>query len=282
MAPRYDSQTINALNSVAQVSAVARERGYAMLLKPKITGQAPYGAFDLKINYQYNLLRATLIMVAFVGALVGALFMHSALSETVVIVTIDDPNEGWGVEPTDFGVEDSGPRLPGVRGVRTVRGDVHGIPVPVSIDVNLTTSDGAETSADGNIQVGEIKFGGSGDGAGGAVIGDGGSSARILPGVGEFISHEIAPRALEWALPEYPRLARRAGLEGVVWVNVFVDENGEVQDVRIAKSSETNAGFEEAAEGAAWKCKFSPAIQSGRPIAIWVTFSYEFILSADR
>ncbi len=252
-----------------------------MFLKPEIRGRAPYGAFDLKINYQYNLLRAALIMAISAGAIVGALFVHSAFSDPVITVVTRTPIEGGGVERTHIKFRDRERRPAGGAEFRTTISGRAGIPVPVSIDELLDKSDSGETLGVGDIQVGGITFGGPGDGSL-AGAGTGGSSRDgIVPDMAEFVPYEIPPRALEWALPEYPRLAKRAGLEGVVWVNAFVDENGEVQEVRIAKSSGTNAGFEEAAEKAAWECKFSPAIQSQRAIAVWVTFSYEFILSAE-
>ena len=43
------------------------------------------------------------------------------------------------------------------------------------------------------------------------------------------------------------------------------------------KSSGTPA-LDEAAVAVAHKCKFKPAIQNGRPVAMWVTYKVDFIL----
>jgi len=47
----------------------------------------------------------------------------------------------------------------------------------------------------------------------------------------------------------------------------------------ILRSSGSKAGFDQAAIAAAKKCKFKPAVQNGCPLAVWVSFSFEFSLS---
>ena len=37
------------------------------------------------------------------------------------------------------------------------------------------------------------------------------------------------------------------------------------------------AAAEEAAVKAAYKCRFKPAIQNGRPVAVWVSYQVEFV-----
>ncbi len=78
--------------------------------------------------------------------------------------------------------------------------------------------------------------------------------------------------------PVYPELAKRAGLEGVVWVTVLIDTTGIVIDARIRKKSGANAGFEQAALDAAQKSTFSPEMRCGEPIEAWSTFVIEFVL----
>jgi TonB family protein len=84
------------------------------------------------------------------------------------------------------------------------------------------------------------------------------------------------PRFIVKVKPIYPRLAQQAGIEGVVFVSVLIDTTGVVIDVKIAKSSGTNAGLEEAAVDAAWKNTFTPALQCGKPIRVWATFDFRF------
>jgi len=98
----------------------------------------------------------------------------------------------------------------------------------------------------------------------------------LKPRPGVFVAYEVQPKFLERVTPKYPRKALENCIEGKVWVQVLIDKSGMVRDVKISKASGTNVGFEKAAKKAAMKSKFSPAIQSGRPIAVWATFPFEF------
>ena len=97
-----------------------------------------------------------------------------------------------------------------------------------------------------------------------------------LPAIDEFVVCEFLPEMIHYVNPEYPRLAKAAGLGGVVWINALVDKNGVVRDARIAKSSGTPS-IDEAALVAARQNRFNPAIQNGYPIACWAKFKVEFI-----
>ncbi len=68
-----------------------------------------------------------------------------------------------------------------------------------------------------------------------------------------------------------------AGIEGKVVVLVLVGQNGNVIDSRVARSSGTES-LDEAALEWAYRNKFSPAIQNGRPVAVWATYEVEFVL----
>jgi TonB family protein len=51
-----------------------------------------------------------------------------------------------------------------------------------------------------------------------------------------------------------------------------------VRDALIAKSSGSNVGFDEAAIKAALQRRYRPALQNGRPVAVWVTYKIVFRL----
>ena len=101
---------------------------------------------------------------------------------------------------------------------------------------------------------------------------------ELLPTPDQFVPFEVSPVQVAEVAPTYPDIARRAGIEGAVWVKALVDKEGHVRDVIIAKSSGANAGFEEAAIDAAKKTVWKPAIANGQPIAVWVTYKVEFKL----
>ena len=101
---------------------------------------------------------------------------------------------------------------------------------------------------------------------------------ELLPAPGEFVPVEEQPIQVAQVQPVYPALAQRAGIEGVVWINVLVDREGKVRDVLVVKDSGANAGFEDAAVEAAYKTVWKPAIANGQPIAVWATYKVEFKL----
>ncbi len=239
-----------------------------MLFKPKYAGkQLPYGAFELKVAYQSNMTMAALITAGAVALIGLSIFIYQKATyvemeniPTMVIESVMD----LGPPPT---IVKKPPQIE-ISKQKIAQPKV-GIPKPVADDeitedVVLATK---EELAD--INVSDLDFGS-----------DGGVKVdikeEILPQSGAFVAYEFAPKFIEKVKPIYPRLAQNAGIEGVVYVSVLVDKNGKVRDAKIAKSSGTNAGLEEAALKAALQCKFSPAIQNGRPIAVWATFDFRF------
>ena len=75
---------------------------------------------------------------------------------------------------------------------------------------------------------------------------------------------------------EYPEIAKRAGLEGKVYVRAYVDENGNVTKAEVVKG--LGGGCDEAALDAILKTKFSPGTQRGKPIKVQVTIPIIFKL----
>ncbi|MFH1373189.1 MAG: energy transducer TonB [bacterium] len=88
---------------------------------------------------------------------------------------------------------------------------------------------------------------------------------------------EVHPEMVYKHRPDYPRLAMQAGITGTVQVRVLIDEAGKVLKAIVARSSGT-VSLDEAATKAAYKNKFTPGIQEGKPIKVWVTYPVEFSL----
>jgi TonB family protein len=84
---------------------------------------------------------------------------------------------------------------------------------------------------------------------------------EYLPGITEFTYAEEYPEAIHLASPRYPELARKADLRASVIVRALIDVNGDVIDARIMGATTEGVGFEEAALDAAFKCKWTPALQ---------------------
>lgn len=74
----------------------------------------------------------------------------------------------------------------------------------------------------------------------------------------------------------YPEIAKRAGVEGKVYVKAFVDEKGNVTKVEIQKG--LGAGLDEAAMKAVKETKFKPGKQRGKPVKVQVSIPIVFKL----
>jgi len=74
----------------------------------------------------------------------------------------------------------------------------------------------------------------------------------------------------------YPEIAKRAGVEGKVYVLAFVDEGGNVTKAQILKG--IGAGCDEAARDAVLQTKFKPGKQRGVPVKVQVSIPIIFKL----
>jgi len=72
----------------------------------------------------------------------------------------------------------------------------------------------------------------------------------------------------------YPELARKAGIEGKVYILAFIDETGKVTDAKIIKG--IGLGCDEAALNAVLDTKFKPGKQRGKPIKVQITIPITF------
>ena len=83
------------------------------------------------------------------------------------------------------------------------------------------------------------------------------------------------PVPVRTVAPEYPSEMRREGINGVVMVKCTIDEQGNVADTNVVKSS--NAEFDRYAIDALKKWKFKPASEDGKAITISVTIPVKFV-----
>jgi TonB family protein len=86
------------------------------------------------------------------------------------------------------------------------------------------------------------------------------------------------PQLVSFPKPEYPPMARTLRVEGVAVVSVLVDENGQVQDVRMAEPIKQKAGLNEAALAAARSAHYKPATKDGVPVKMWTRLRIPFKL----
>jgi protein TonB len=74
----------------------------------------------------------------------------------------------------------------------------------------------------------------------------------------------------------YPEIAKRAGVEGKVYILAFVDKTGTVTKAQVIKG--IGAGCDEAALDAVLKTKFKPGKQRGKPVNVQVSIPIIFKL----
>jgi protein TonB len=95
----------------------------------------------------------------------------------------------------------------------------------------------------------------------------------------DFVPVEKEPVVVKKVEPKYPDLAMRAGLEGKVWVKIWVDKEGKAKQVVILKSDAEI--FNEPAMEAAKQFVFTPAYMNNGPVSVWVSVPFKFKL-ADK
>lgn len=96
----------------------------------------------------------------------------------------------------------------------------------------------------------------------------------ILPTFSEDVQ---PPSLIEEVEPVYPQEAKEKGLQGTVNMYLFVSEKGEIEKVKIAKSSGYDILDDEAIRYAK-RLKFNPAKKEGNPTSIWITWAIDFDL----
>ncbi|MBU1101261.1 MAG: energy transducer TonB [Bacteroidetes bacterium] len=76
---------------------------------------------------------------------------------------------------------------------------------------------------------------------------------------------------------EYPQPAQQANVQGKVFVLVFINESGSVDDVKVVKG--IGMGCDEAAIQAVKKLKFKPGVNNGENVKVKFAFAIDFRLS---
>lgn len=83
-------------------------------------------------------------------------------------------------------------------------------------------------------------------------------------------SVDIPPRVVRRSPIVYPELARKQGISGYVTMNVLIDEEGNVEDVKVL-DSEPPEIFDLKADSTIRMWKFSPASYDGKAVKVWAT-----------
>ena len=76
----------------------------------------------------------------------------------------------------------------------------------------------------------------------------------------------------------YPPIAQRSNIEGTVFLELFIDRQGNVRDARILRENPPDRGFGEAAVNAFKGIKGKPAQANGVPVAVRYRYNLRFEL----
>ena len=231
------------------------------------------GAYELKANYQRNMLASTLLTA--IIALIATFCFTSDNSEATPIELKKKVDTVKITIPSPSSIIIKGHRVPPVHS----RKDFSvGIPVPIPDD-ELTDDfeDRAIATKNDLIEFINSRFDSMDIGDGNIVVYEP-PDEDSYPKRNEFRYVEIYPEMIYQETPVYPRLARTARMEADVGINALVDVDGTVVRAVVYKSSGSNIGFDSAAVDAALLCKYSPGIQNGIPVPVWVYYKVEFRL----
>ncbi len=98
-----------------------------------------------------------------------------------------------------------------------------------------------------------------------------------------FIAYTVAPRPRTPLRPEYPEIAREAGIEGMVQVQFYIYKNGYVAqspDSMMILKGIPNTGLDESAMSAIKRTRWKPAMQRDKKVGVWIAVPINFKLTS--
>ena len=155
---------------------------------------------------------------------------------------------------------------------QAVASGVEQLPGAVTQMITPTLSQGSGTN--GGAGTGRGVGSGPGDGSGlGPGYGGGFGGGAYRPGNGV-----TQPRLLREVKPNYTAEAMRAKIQGVVWLEAVVLENGSVGQVRVIRSLDPTFGLDLEAERTVKKWVFAPGTRLGQPVPVLIEIEMSFTL----
>jgi protein TonB len=229
----------------------------------------PYGAPELQRVARPYLARALLLSTVLTTLLVAALGLARTFARLApagpapVVVTFDR----IAPPPSIVAPAPAQPVLPSAP--RRARAAV---PVPVadaqaSAEATIASADELRTALPGT---------GTGTGETPLIV-EQPAVAETLPALHAYVYVEELPAPVRRVDPEYPALAREAGVSGRIVAHLLVGRDGRVLDVRIDERHSIPM-LDEAALRAARQWAFTPALANGKPVAVWVAVPFNFRL----
>jgi protein TonB len=231
---------------------------------------ARYGAIELKQSYQRYWYIALCIAATIHFGVVGSFYILELLPKekphAIVNPVVRITNMG---PPPSIANSNSQPAI--AVSDRLVKPRA-GIPVPVP-DATVDPDQTIARNADLNPSVPSVN-----DGPGTAV----GPEIHIDDDAPppDFRAVQNLPVVIRRVQPLYPQLAIRAGMEGKVVLNIWVDREGKVRQVVLLKSSAEI--FNQPSIDAAKQWVFTPAYMNNGPVSVWVSVPFKFRLADNK
>ena len=231
-----------------------------------------YGAIELKLIAQKAMATAMVIASTVMFGTIGSYYGIGYLleeDEPVHMVRI--------LKYTDLGPPPSIQGQQAAPAVQVAAASVRpsiGIPVPVP-DAEVSPEQTIMTQTELSTQSAPADLG-DGAGSGGAQIEQDIQIEEDAPPP-DFVPYEKEPVVVRKVDPKYPEIALRAGLEGNVYLKVWVDKEGKVRKAVVLKSDAEI--FNQAAIDAATQWVFTPAVMQKGPVSVWVSIPFRFRLS---
>ncbi|MDD8016910.1 MAG: TonB family protein [Bacteroidota bacterium] len=225
----------------------------------------------LRINLERGLMVSAMFHCAVIGGYYGIEYYNS-LEEDVPVVKLRI------VKYSDLGPPPSitNSMTAPVVGVAKIGRPSIGTPIPVP-DAEINPEQTIATQTELSSVVGPGIEGDAG-GAGEKIQITEDVKIEDEPGMNEFVPVEKSPQVVQAAKPVYPEIARRAGMEGTVWVNILVDKTGKPKKAVVVKEDASGI-FSQAAVDAAMKYQFTPAYMNTGPVKVWVAIKFKFQLT---
>jgi len=227
----------------------------------------PYGAPELIDGAAPRMARATFLASGLVAAVVCGLGLLAANRPAIHDIT-PEITRRFDFQPNIYEPQPPQPQVtPVVPKTPTTAGEFHPVvdepPVPIAFDEPQPI--GSESWK----QAGEpeVVHGGSGPAP----------PPSVDPLPDEFVYTDELPQPVRGVKPDYPDLAREAGVEGTVKLQLLVGLDGHVLRAIVRRGGSVPM-LDGAAIAAALQSVFTPALANGRPVKVWVTQDYRFTL----
>jgi len=229
--------------------------------------EASYGASELKAAARAYLSRATIagsglwVLLFLIALVASALYVPRIVPVAVPHPLLPPPkNDAVAL------------KFPAPPSVAPSKPNMFAVPIPTPspppiVEDHPVVPPGPTTAPGGG--QGTVPTGGPGPDSAAFV------DARPDPNVFEPVDE--LPVGITKIEPEYPGLAREAGVEGTVVVRVLVGKDGRVREAFVDPKASVPM-LDEAALTAARDWVFKPAITNNHPVAVWVAITMRFTL----